>query len=166
MAPSLWDTATCDHRLMYSIVIHSHCFKCLWRQVAERYPPKRMRERDEVRWTEERGKGRRGGWIIGVCATMTQDKPIQKKTDTLWFFRYERVKKKIVDHYGHFLMHALLDVAQAVVLRPPLCCSLTSVKPNLGQCSESVTSILKLNRDTRCYWLLSCLHDMKSTVKN
>lgn len=122
----------------------------------------------EMGWGgQSREKGRRrGGWIIGVCATMTQYRPIQKKTDNSWFFRYERVKKKIVDHYGHFLMRALLDVAQAVVLRPPLCCSLTSVKPNLGQCSESVTSILKLNRDTRCYWLLSCLHDMKSTVKN
>lgn len=73
---------------------------------------------------------------------------------------------KIVNNYGHFMMCALLDVAQVVVLRPPVCCNLTSVKPNLRECSESVTSILKLNRDTVCYWLLSCLHDMKSAVQN
>lgn len=75
-------------------------------------------------------------------------------------------EEQIVDNYGHFMMYTLLDVAQAADLRSPVWCNLTGVKANLGQCSESVVSILKLNRDTGCYWLLSCLHDMKTTVHN
>lgn len=78
----------------------------------------------------------------------------------------ELAEKQIVDNYGHFMMYALLDVVQAADLRLPVWCNLTGVKANLGQHSESVVSILKLNGDTGCYWLLSCIHDMKTTVHN
>jgi len=64
------------------------------------------------------------------------------------------------------MTYALLDVAQAADLRLPVWCNLTGVKANLEQRSESVVSILKLNRDMGCYWLLSCLHNMKTTVNN
>lgn len=75
-------------------------------------------------------------------------------------------EKHIVDNYRHFMTYALLDVAWAVELRSPMQCNLTGVKANLGQGTESTVSILKLNRDTGCYWLLFCLHDMSRTVHN
>lgn len=81
----------------------------------------------------------------------------------------ELAEKQIVGNYRHFMMYALLDIldiAQTAELRLPVQCNFTGVKANLGQGSESVVSILKLNRDTGYYWLLFCLHDMKSTIRN
>lgn len=91
---------------------------------------------------------------------------INKFYEDSWFFRYELAEKPIVDNYGHFMMYVLLDVAQAADLRSPVWCNLTGVKANLGQPSEIMVSILKLNRDTGYYWWLSCLHDMRTTVHN
>lgn len=160
--------------------------------MAEKYPPKRIWER-ELQWGRQKRevKGGEGVRLEGLVPTRptislhihthinTQNQKTKQskkskqqqktnkkisKTKQIWFFRYERAIKKIVN-YGHFMIIALLDAAQVVVLRPPVCWNLTTVKPNLGQLSESVTSILKINRDTGCYWLLSCLDDIKSTVQ-
>lgn len=82
----------CGSRLIYSTVIHNHCFKRLWRQVAEEYPPKRMRER-EMGWDrqkrEEKGEGE-GGKIRGACANMTQYKPSKEK----WIFQVWKSQKE------------------------------------------------------------------------
>lgn len=78
----------------------------------------------------------------------------------------ELAEKRIVDNYKHFMMYLLLDIAQTAELRLPVQCNFTGVKANLGQGSESMVSILKLNREMGCYWLLFCLHDMKRTIHN
>lgn len=129
--------------------------------MSEEYP---TQENEREKWgevdrrerkREKEGGVREGSKMRGACANMTQYNPKNKKKKKkkkvdFWFFRYERAKKKIVENCGHFMICALLDVAQVLVLRPPVYCNLTTVKQNLGQCSESVISILKLNRDTGC----------------